>query len=416
MQSADQRSVSRVTAALMIAQSLASAAYSSSVAVNQLAIVEMTGQKSLGGVPAALVVVGSAVMAVVAGRMVNRHGRRNVLTMGTVFGLFGGALAGLGVVIQALWLFALGLIVIGFGRGTLEQSRYAAAEVNPPDRRARALSFVVWGATIGAVGGPFVAPLIDTWAQGFGVHAFAGPLFATGVFYAIAGIVIFALLSLDLRGLSVRVAALGSAVKQVSATTNRSFGEVFRTVPAARGALVTMVAGQTAMAMMMTCIAIHMRDHGHGLDTVAAVIGTHTFGMFAFSPLVGQLADKIGHRAVIMLGVVIAICGCLLLPVSLATPMIAFAEFLVGLGWCGCYVAGSALLTEALGSAERARLQGANDALVNIGSAFGSLSSGPLLQLIGIWPLAFVGLTIAAIPVLFVSALARVKEPVLSKM
>jgi MFS family permease len=414
MQPSDQRGINRVTAALMIAQSLSSAAYSSAIAVNQLAIIALTGRKELGGLPAALVLGGSAVMAVIAGRIVNRFGRRNVLTMGTLYGVFGGAVAAFGIVEEMLWLFVLGLIVLGFGRGTLEQSRYTAAEVNPPDRRARALSFVVWGATIGAVGGPFAAPIIDRWAQHMGLHEFAGPLFATAAFYGVAGIVIFALLSFDIRGLAARVAALGTTARQAGETTNRAFGEVMRSVPGARAALVTMTAGQTSMALMMTCIAIHMRDHGHGLDTVAAVIGTHTFGMFAFSPLVGQLADRIGRRPVIVLGVAIAVAGCMLVPVSLSTPVIAFAEFLVGLGWSCCYVSGSALLTEALGAAERARLQGANDSLINVGSALGSLGSGPLLQLIGIWPLAIVGVAVASLPLWFVVTLRATPNRALS--
>ena len=114
----------------------------------------------------------------------------------------------------------------------------------------------------------------------------------------------------------------------------------------------------------------------------------------------GQLTDRIGRHKVILLGVTCSILGCLLVPVSINTPVIAFAELLVGLGWSGCYVAGSTLLTDALGQAERARLQGANDSLINIGSAVGSLSSGVMLQLIGIWPLAFVGLFVAALPAL----------------
>jgi hypothetical protein len=38
---------------------------------------------------------------------------------------------------------------------------------------------------------------------------------------------------------------------------------------------------------------------------------------------------------------------------------------------------------------------------VAICSAVGSLSSGILLELIGIWPLAFVGIAVSALPLLF---------------
>jgi MFS family permease len=412
MNVSDQRAVLRVTAALMLAQSLSSAAYSSSVAVNQLAIVDMTGQRTLGGLPSALVLAGSALMAYLAGKLFARFGRRPVLIFGTGLGVIGAAIAGSGVWMQSLFVFLLGLIVLGCGRGILDQARFAAAEINPASRRARALSFVVWGATIGAVGGPLIAPPLDAFGRSIGLPQYIGALYGTSVFYAVAGVAIFVLLALDLRGLTARVAALEpvqatvtTAVQNVQRSLRRMLGEV----PAARTALVAMAAGQASMALMMSCISIHMKDHNHGLGDIAMVISMHTLGMFALSPLVGLLTDRIGRRPVIVIGAAILVIGSVLVPVSLHTPVIAFAEFLVGLGWSGCYVAGSTLLTDALGRDERARLQGANDAVVAVCSAIGSLSSGILLELIGIWPLALVGMAVAALPLLM--AVKRMADP-----
>lgn len=61
-------------------------------------------------------------------------------------------------------------------------------------------------------------------------------------------------------------------------------------------------------------------------------------------------------------------------------------------------VAGSTLLTDALGLNERARLQGANDAAVNLASATGSLSSGLLLATVGFALVSAVGFAIALAP------------------
>ena len=292
MNPSDQRSVVRVTIALMLAQSLSSAAYSSSVAVNQLAIVDMTGSKLLGGLPSAIVLAGSSVMAYFSGRMVSRHGRRNILTMGTALGLLGAFIAAGGVVLQSLAVFLGGLAVLGFGRGTLDQSRYVAAEITTPDKRARALSFVVWGATIGAVGGPLVAPFASEIGKRFGFNLYFGPMIETGLLYGIAGIMIFLLLALDLRGLTSRVAAASAATDEAResaraavskpTTPDRSFLTALRETPDARTALIAMVCGQTAMALMMSCVSIYMKDHNHGLADISLVISTHTFGMFFF--------------------------------------------------------------------------------------------------------------------------------------
>src|SRR4030095_14073332 len=92
--------------------------------------------------------------------------------------------------------------------------------------------------------------------------------------------------------------------------------------------------------------------------------------------------------------------GCVLAPLSLYTPWIALSLFLVGLGWSGCYITGSTLLTDAVALHERTRVQGANDTLVNIASAGGGLSSGLLLQAFGFNVLSLMGLLVALLPVL----------------
>jgi MFS family permease len=397
----DQRASTRVTSALMLAQSLSSAAYSTSIAINQLAVVDMTGQRTLGGLPTAVILSGSALLAYGAGRAIPRFGRRIVLSIGALMGGVGALLAGAGILAWTLPGLIFGLFVLGMGRGVLDHSRYTAGEINPPERRARALSYVVWGGTVGGVAGPLLSPWLSGLGVSLGWNQYAGPLFGTGLLYVISSAVIFVLLAVDLKGMAERVAAQSPKAGAPPATSNRSFGQVLRESPGARVAAVAMTAGQASMALMMSCISIHMKDHGHPLWDISIVTSVHIMGMFALSPLVGQLSDRIGRRAVIMIGALIAITGSLLVPVSLDTPVIAVAEFMVGLGWSGCFVAGSALLTDALGIAERSRLQGTNDAFVNIGTAMGSLGSGPLLQLVGIWPLAAVGVLIFSLPLLF---------------
>ena len=49
---------------------------------------------------------------------------------------------------------------MGLTRGVTDQSRYAAAEMHPASERARAISLVVLGGTVGAILGPaLVAPM-----------------------------------------------------------------------------------------------------------------------------------------------------------------------------------------------------------------------------------------------------------------
>lgn len=395
----------RVTIGLMLAQSLAQAAHSTAVTVNTLAAVQLSGQKALAGMAGMAVLGGSALAAYPAGYLMSRLGRRYGLVLGAATASLGAGLAGFGIVRASFFAFLWGLFVVGMGRAALDQSRFAAAEVTPQERRARVMSLVIWGATVGAVSGPLLAAPAGNWALSLGMNTYAGPLLLTSAGYAVVALVLFVMLAVDWQRLVEHASSIPSATPTTPTTLPtpptrpRSFREALRQ-PVVFAALVAMACGQAAMVLLMASVSVHMSDHGHGLGDISAVISIHVLGMFAFSPLVGQLADRWGRRAVIVGGALVLMAGCVIAPLSLDTPWIALGQFCVGLGWSGCYVAGSALLADALGAAERARLQGANDAVVNVASAAGSLGSGLLLATAGFTVLAAVGFAVALLPLL----------------
>ncbi|MCL6511370.1 MAG: MFS transporter [Anaerolineae bacterium] len=404
MSSPRSASLLRVTLGLMLAQSLAQAAHSTAVTVNTLAAVQLSGQKALAGLAGMAVLGGSALAAYPAGYLMTRLGRHGGLTIGAAVASLGAGLAGFGVVRASFFAFLWGLFVLGMGRAALDQSRFAVAEVTPQQRRARAMSLVIWGATVGAVSGPLLAAPASNWALSLGMNTYAGPLLFTSAGYALVGLVLFVMLAVDWRALVERATA-GSSPSTTAPSTlqrQRSFREALRQ-PAVFAALLAMACGQAAMVLLMASVSVHMSDHGHDLGDISAVISVHVLGMFAFSPLMGQMTDRLGRRTVIVAGALVLMAGCVIAPLSLDTPWIALGQFFVGLGWSGCYVAGSALLTDALGQAERARLQGANDAVVNVASAAGSLGSGLLLAAVGFTWLAVVGFAVALVPLLIVT-------------
>ena len=390
---------------LMLAQSLSQVAYNTATTITTLTAVQLSGQKALAGLAGMTSLAGAALAAYPAGKLMARVGRRNGLTLGALLCCLGAFIAGFGIVRASFLGFLWGLFVLGMGRATLEQSRFAVAEVNQPERRARAMSLVIWGATVGAVIGPLLATPMGNWALSMGLNTYAGPLLFTSAMYLVVGMVLFAVLSVNWKGLVERAAAtsLQSQVDDApqAPEKSRSFREALRE-PAVFTALLAMMCGQAAMVLLMASVSVHMDDHNHGLGDISAVISMHVLGMFALSPLVGQLADRWGRKQVIALGAGILMTGCVVAPLSYDTPWIALAQFCVGLGWSCCYVAGGALLTDALGVSERARLQGANDTVVSLASATGSLSSGLLLAASGFALVAGVGFAVALLPLLAV--------------
>jgi hypothetical protein len=97
--------------------------------------------------------------------------------------------------------------------------------------------------------------------------------------------------------------------------------------------------------------------------------------MYVASPLSGWLADHFGRLPVIAAGALMLIFAVGLAgvaPGTQAVPVI-LALFLNGVGWNLAFVAGSALLTDALAPAERASVQGFADLLMGLMGAIGAV-------------------------------------------
>src|SRR3970282_599897 len=110
----------------------------------------------------------------------------------------GGALiATAAVILRSFPILLLGTLFIGFGNSSNQLSRYTAADLVPPAKRASAIGLVVWGATVGSVVGPTLVPVASSIAPAFGLPALAGPYLVPVIFVAIAAILAFVLLRPD---------------------------------------------------------------------------------------------------------------------------------------------------------------------------------------------------------------------------
>lgn len=287
-------------------------------------------------------------------------------------------------------------LLIGAAVSAVALSRFVAAEVHPPAERARAISNVVLGGTVGAIFGPLLAGLAARTAKVTALEELSGPFVVTFVLLAAAALAVFALLRPEPRELSLAIAAAYDP-EHAEEGTARPLGEILR-VPAAFVAVAAMVFGQLIMVMLMVITPLHMRGHEHELSSISFVISVHVAGMFAFSVLSGRLADRVGRGPVIAAGAAVLILACLSARLSPEVLPLSVALFLLGLGWNFCYVAGSSLLADQLSPAERGRTQGFNDLLIGLTSAAGSLSSGIVFAGIGYGAMAVVAAVAAVIP------------------
>lgn len=387
----------RITRTLFATQSMASAALFASVTLASIVGAELSGRAAWAGIPSASQLAGVAATAFIWGGLMEKYGRRPGLLAGAALGIVGAVIATGGVLIGAFWVLIAGLTLMGASRAATDQGRFAAAEVHPVASRARALSMVVFGGTIGAILGPLLVGPTGAWMAGLGFSELSGGFLAAAVLMVVAT----AMLYFGLRPEPRLLAAEIDSQDRRTVSTGPS-GRTLRQVlgdPRVAFAMSVMICAQLVMVLVMVITALYMKSHQHPLSNVSLVISSHTLGMFAFSVVSGRLADRFGRAPVILAG------GLTLMAASLASGLtadllpLAVSLFFVGFGWNLCYVGGSSLLSDHLGVGERSRTQGLNDTLVGLVSAFGSLSSGFAFAALGYAAIGQIGALICLIPI-----------------
>ena len=389
---------------LFFGQGLNSAAYIAGTTIGAIVGAALSGQPALAGLPGASFGLGTALGAYPAARFMERVGRRRGLMVGYVAGAAGALVAGFSVLNGHFVGFLVGFAGMGVARGFIDLGRYAAAEMNPAAERARAISLVVLGGTLGALLGPALIAPLGNWATAVGAPALSGPWFASAVLYAIGLVLIGVFLRPDPSELAHQFEAVAATLTATANTVAQQVTRPARAIlaqPATQLAVLALVTSQLVMSTVMSITALHMTHNGHALADVSIVTMAHTLGMFGLSMVSGRLADNFGRVRTIGCGAVLLVLGCAVAPVSQAISVLALSMFLLGLGWNFCYVAGAALLTDSLTFGERARVQGGSDLSLGLIAAFGSLQSGVLFAWAGYAYLSALGLVIGLLPLLF---------------
>ena len=378
----DRAAVQRRTIAVMMGSVIpATAAMGSSFAASAVLAEDITGSATLATLAAGSMSIGSVVAAVPLSRRMARLGRRQGLVAGWAFGAAGAATVLLAAVLSLYPLVVLGIIGVGVGQATNLAARYAVADLAPDDRRARAIGMLVWASTFGAAAGPTVGlRLFADLAGAVGLPELAGP-YALSTAMFLAGL---AFTHVGLRPDPLEVlGTLGSEAPRPASPVT-----VIRRIaalPAARLALLAMLVGQMVMVTVMTATPLHMTAGNQDLSVIGDVISLHIIGMYAFSPVVGWLVDRLGTHTVITLGGLILFVGAEL--AANTDPAHSAGLFsgltLIGVGWSCGLIAGSALLTNSFPAHQRVEVQGGADFVMITGGAVGGLSSGALVELLG---------------------------------
>jgi MFS family permease len=372
----------RTLGTLVVAQSLGGIGITIGIAVAAILAEDLSGSESLAGLAQTSQVLGTALASFLLAHLMGRRGRRPGLVLGYVIGAAGAALCVVAGVVEMFPLLLVGATLLGATTAANNQSRYAATDLAPPDRRARSLSLVVWATTIGAVAGPNLTGVAGRAARSMGLPGLTGPFLFGLLGILAAGLVVSVFLRPDPL-LVARQAALDRGVSTGRTSTSWSrVREVVRQRPAVRAGVAALALGHGVMIAVMVMTPLHMHHGGATLEVIGVVISVHVLGMFAFAPVVGWAADRFGRPPVLTAGALVLFLALFLSGSSPAgaSTMIGAGLFLLGLGWSLCNVAASTLLSESAPLDARTDVQGAADLVMGLVAAAAGVVAGLVMD------------------------------------
>lgn len=366
----------KVVKTLAAAQVLSGVGIAGTVAAGSLLVSSITDSETLAGLAQTSAVLGAAALALPLARLTSKGGRRLALSVGYCAGVVGSVLAILGGAHRNIVLMLMGTFLVGAAAAAGYQARFAAIDLATNESRAKQLSFVVWGSTIGAVTGPNLMQPAGNMAEKFDLPRLVGPYMISAITLLFASVVILVFLRPD----PYLIANKENLETSKKGSTKLALRHI-RNNPKALFAILSIAIGHVAMVSVMVMTPVHMAHVDVSLTIIGLVISVHVLGMYAFSPLVGSLSDRLGRVRVIQIGLIILLLSTIVSAKAQADDAytLGVGLFLLGLGWSCTLIAGSAYLSESVDQKFRASSQGASDLVMNLSGAGGGAIAGVII-------------------------------------
>ena len=350
--------------------------------------------KSLSTLPMSISVVGIAVGAIFATKLMSLIGRK----AGFIFASLGNSLvsilAAYSIMEQNFILFCVANFFLGVGMAFTHQYRFAAAESVEKDKIPKAISIILLGGIISA----FVGPGIANFSKDIiGDQLYVGSYISLSILMFIP--VMFFLFYENISKLKTEIKYSG-----------RSYLELI-SQPKFLQAMIASALGYAIMTFLMTAtpLSMHVMEK-MSLDKTSMVIQFHVASMFIPSLLTGHLIKKIGHSLVMYVGIFLYSITILISFFDQTHMNYMFALIFLGLGWNFLFISGTSLLVLTYKEEEKFKAQGLNDFIVYSIHAIGSLSAGILIVLTN-WKF----MNMMCIPLLIIIILTILRADIHSK-
>ena len=390
--------VRRNTVLLAATMAVNSAVLQLVAAVSSLTFVLVTGVRGLLGLGPAIFLIASALTSVPAGRTMDRVGRKPVMSVGFIVGAAGCALTALATRIDSTLAVIAGFGLIGAASAVSLLIRAAAGDMYPPARRARGISYVLFGSVFGAILGPTVfGPLFA--GKDVEADALTVPWLAAGGISLVA-FVIVQFVRPDPKKIAELIGAHEHEETSAPAAPLREIVRRPGVIPSMLAALASF--GVMVSVMNLTGYVV-VEHHHHHQDSVFPIIGAHVFGMYALVIVIGTAIDRVGRIPALEVGLVVMALSTIGL--LWVTSVFSTAVLLLGLGigWNISFVAATAEMADRTSPAERGKLLGFSDQLAAFFAAGLALLGGYALDAIGVAALAIGATVIVVSPIVLIA-------------
>ncbi len=351
---------------LAVAQALYSCCIITVFATAGLVGLNIAPSPAWATLPVTTFVIGAMFTTVPASLLMQRLGRKPVFLFGAGVSILGAALAVWSIITANFAAFCFATAMQGVFQATSGFYRFAAAEAADEGSKSIAISWVLTGGVVAAIGGTLIS---NYTSELIPLHSFAGS-YAAAIILALLNMVVVSRL------------VIPKPSAEVTAGPQRSWPELLRQ-PKLIVAMACAMVAYGMMNLMMTATPNAMIFCGFNKSDASFVIQWHVLAMYVPSFFTGQIIKRYGAEKITALGMVLLMGAAGAGLAGITFGHFAVALIILGLGWNFGFIGATTMLTDSYRPAERGKVQAANDFGISILMVIASSSSGFILTGLG---------------------------------
>ncbi len=352
--------------------------------------------KSLATLPTALTVVGTAVFAALAAKIMSKTGRKLGFILASLASSITCLLAAYAIYDRNFILFCIANLILGAGMAFTHQYRFAAAESVEKDKAPKAISIIMLSGIVAAFLGISSANYTKDLFTDF---QYVGSYITLAIFMFMPTIFF-----------SFYENKNTSEIELSKNHIDRSYFEII-SQPRFLQAVIAAAFAYAIMSFLMTAtpMSMHLIEK-MSLETTGLVLQIHVAAMFLPSLITGHLIKKFGHSNIMYIGVLFFVVTIILSLFEQTFVNYMVALIFLGLGWNFLFISGTSLLVTCYKEEEKFKSEGINDLIVFTTMALASLSAGIVLSLTS-WTI----MNLLCIPFLVLIVYSTFRADILSK-